>query len=196
MALPREIILPFADTTVRGLELGEPLLLTGVIHTARDAAHKRLAGGTEPAASLDLGNAVIYHCGPVVIRDASGRWQVTAAGPTTSSREEPYMAALIARFHLRGIIGKGGMGPATAQACREYGCVYLHAVGGAAQVLADCVEEIPDVYYLDEFGAPEAVWVMRVRRFPVIVTMDAHGNSLHQQVLDDSRRQLQELGLA
>ncbi|NMA46551.1 MAG: hypothetical protein GX945_08320 [Lentisphaerae bacterium] len=195
MALPREITLPFTEASVRALELGEPLLLTGVIHSARDSVHKRLAGGAEPAAGLDFNNAVLYHCGPVVIRDASGRWRVTAAGPTTSSREEPYMAALISRFHLRGIIGKGGMGAATAAACREHGCVYLHAVGGAAQVLADCVEEIPAVYYLEEFGAPEAVWVMRVRRFPVIVTMDAKGNSLHQQVLDESRRQLQKLGL-
>lgn len=196
MAMPREISLPLDDATVRGLELGDQLLLNGVIHTARDAAHQRLAGGAELAPGLDLSNAVIYHCGPVVIREATGRWRVTAAGPTTSSREEPYMAALIARFSLRGIIGKGGMGPATAKACRECGCVYLHAVGGAAQVLADCVEEIPAVYYLDEFGAPEAVWVMRVRHFPVIVTMDAHGNSLHRQVLDDSRRQLQKLGLS
>lgn len=195
MALPREITLPFTEASVRALELGESLLLTGVIHSARDSVHKCLAGGAEPAAGLNLDNAVLYHCGPVVIRDASGRWRVTAAGPTTSSREEPYMAALISRFHLRGIIGKGGMGAATAAACREHGCVYLHAVGGAAQVLADCVEEVPDVYYLEEFGAPEAVWVMRVRRFPVIVTMDAKGNSLHQQVLDESRRQLQKLGL-
>lgn len=189
----REIALPVDEQTVRGLRLGEPLMLTGVIHTARDAAHQRLAGSDAPAPGLDLAQAVIYHCGPVIIRDAAGRWRVTAAGPTTSSREEPYMAALIRRFHLRAIIGKGGMGPATADACREHGCVYLHAVGGAAQVLAVCVEDVPAVYYLDEFGAPEAVWVMRVRRFPVIVSMDAQGASLHQRVLDASREQLRQL---
>jgi tartrate/fumarate subfamily iron-sulfur-dependent hydro-lyase beta chain len=195
MPFSREIRLPFDVATLRDLVLGESLLLTGVVHTARDAAHQLLASGAALAPGLDLHEALLYHCGPVIIRDDSGAWRVTAAGPTTSSREEPYMAAIIGRFQLRGIIGKGGMGAATAQACREHGCVYLHAVGGAAQVLADCVEEIPAVYYLEEFGAPEAIWVMRVRRFPVVVTMDAHGNSLHQQVQENSRQKLRELGL-
>jgi fumarate hydratase class I len=132
---------------------------------------------------------VIYHCGPVVLK-ADGGHRVVAAGPTTSIREEPYQADVIERFGVKAVIGKGGMGAKTLEACRKHGCVYLHAIGGAAQIYARCIEGVDGVY-LEEFGSPEAVWQLRVKDFPAVVTMDAHGRSLHQEVSDVSKERLQ-----
>jgi fumarate hydratase class I len=126
------------------------------------------------------------------MKDEEGRWKVTAAGPTTSIREEPYQADIIKRFGLRAVIGKGGMGDKTLEACREFGCVYLHGIGGAAQVLAECVKEVRGVYMMEQFGAPEAIWELEVQDFPVVVTMDAHGNSLHREVFAASQAALEQ----
>ena len=186
--------LPFTEEDVRSLKLGDAVEITGTIFTARDAAHQYLISHPVPESpSPDLTNAVIYHCGPVIVKDANGKWRVTAAGPTTSSREEPYEATLIERFGLKAIIGKGGMGPKTAEACKKFGCVYLHAVGGAAQILAATVVNIPNVYYYDQFGAPEAIWQFEVKDFPAVVTMDANGNSRHADVKQHSQSVLETL---
>ena len=186
--------LPFTEEDVRSLKLGDAVEITGTIFTARDAAHQYLISHPAPEpSSPDLTNAVIYHCGPVIVRDSEGKWRVTAAGPTTSSREEPYEATLIERYGLKAIIGKGGMGPKTAEACKKFGCVYLHAVGGAAQILAASVVNIPNVYYYDQFGAPEAIWQFEVKDFPAVVTMDANGNSRHADVKQHSQAVLETL---
>jgi fumarate hydratase class I len=126
-----------------------------------------------------------------VVLEESGGYRVMAAGPTTSIREEPYQADVIRRYGLKAVIGKGGMGAKTLQACKEHGCVYLHAIGGAAQIYARCVESVGSVYLKEEFGSPEAVWELRVKDFPSVVTMDAHGRSLHQEVADESKGRLQ-----
>ncbi|MDT8389800.1 MAG: FumA C-terminus/TtdB family hydratase beta subunit [Lentisphaeria bacterium] len=181
---------PISETDIRSLTAGDYVTITGTIFTARDAAHSMLAGGGE--APCDLRGAVIYHCGPVML-NVDGEWRVMAAGPTTSIREEPYMAALIERFSLRGIIGKGGMGEDTLAACRQFGCVYLHAVGGAAQVLAQSIKDVPAVFLKEEFGSPEAIWEMRVVDFPALVTIDAHGESLHKRVESEARKRLNRL---
>ena len=186
--------LPFTEEDVRSLKLGDAVEITGTIFTARDAAHQYIVSHPvleQP--SPDLANAVIYHCGPVIVKDAAGKWRVTAAGPTTSSREEPYEATIIERFGVKAIIGKGGMGPKTAEACKKFGCVYLHAVGGAAQILAATVVDIPNVYYYDQFGAPEAIWQFEVKDFPAVVTMDANGNSRHADVKQHSQSVLETL---
>ena len=186
--------LPFTEEDVRSLKLGDSVEITGTIFTARDAAHQYLVSHPVPEQPApDLTNAVVYHCGPVIVKDAAGKWRVTAAGPTTSSREEPYEATLIERFGLKAIIGKGGMGPKTAEACKKFGCVYLHAVGGAAQILAATVVDIPNVYYYDQFGAPEAIWQFEVKDFPAVVTMDANGNSRHADVKQHSQTVLETL---
>lgn len=175
--------LPLDEARVRALAVGDAVRLSGILVTARDAVHRHLAaGGSCP---VSLAGAVIYHCGPVTVRGPDG-WTVTAAGPTTSIREEPYMGRILSEHGVRGIIGKGGMGDATLSACAEHGCVYFHAVGGAAQVLADCIVAVRDVHFLERFGAPEALWVLGVHQLPVIVTMDAHGNSLHRDVAERS----------
>jgi fumarate hydratase class I len=128
----------------------------------------------------------------VVIKDAAGEWKVVAAGPTTSTREEPYQWQIIHDHGVRGVIGKGGMGPKTLKACQDDGCVYLHAVGGAAQVLAECVKKVRNVYFLEKFGSPEAIWELEVENFPVVVTIDSHGRSLHAEIFDSSAKVLGE----
>ena len=160
-----------------------------------------------------LNGGVLYHCGPVVRQlppppsppergggasppsspERGGRWEFVAAGPTTSIREEVYEPEIIAHFGLRGVIGKGGMGPGTLRACQERGAVYLHAVGGAASLIADTVKEVVAVYKKDEFGVPEAFWVIRVEGFPVVVTMDSHGRSIHDEVEAASKAALERL---
>ncbi len=181
---------PLTPEKVGPLKVGDEVHLSGTLFTGRDAVHKYLHDGGKLPPEVQLRDGIIYHCGPVVLRDADGSWRVTAAGPTTSIREEPYQDQIIRDFGIRGVIGKGGMGPRTLAACQKYGCVYFHAIGGAAQVLAECVERVRAVYLLDQFGSPEAIWELEVKDFPVFVTMDSHGNSLHQEVFAQSQARL------
>lgn len=176
---------PIRDADVRRLKVGDVVLLDGIIFTGRDAVHKYLHDGGD----LDvIQNGVIYHCGPVVINNG-GEYRVLAAGPTTSIREEPYQADIIKRFGIKAVIGKGGMGAKTQKACQDYGCVYLHGIGGAAQIYAQCVQRVLSVR-LEQFGSPEAVWELEVKNFPAVVAIDSHGNNLQQVVTDRSRELL------
>ena len=181
---------PFSEEKIRALKVGDEVLISGIVFTGRDAAHKYLHEGGKLPSGVKLRDGILYHCGPVTMKQADGSWKATAAGPTTSIREEPYQAKIIKEFGLRGIIGKGGMGDKTLAACKECGCVYLHAVGGAAQVLAECIKKVRNVYMMKEFGAPEAIWEFEVQDFPAVVTIDAHGNSLHKDVFAKSRAEL------
>ncbi|MBN1564971.1 MAG: fumarate hydratase C-terminal domain-containing protein [Anaerolineae bacterium] len=200
-----KLTVPISEEAIRELKAGDPVSLNGVIVTGRDAAHKYLidnfvkTGGQPPAAEQDmyatlqtlLKESVIYHCGPVV-QQTDGIWKFVAAGPTTSIREEPYQADVIEHFNVRAVIGKGGMGAKTLQACQDFGAVYLHAIGGAATLIAESVKEVITVHKM-EFGVPEAFWVIRVEDFPVVVTMDSHGNSLHKQMLEQSTEKFAQL---
>jgi fumarate hydratase class I len=186
----REVVLtaPLTEEMVRSLRVGDVVLIRGDLYTGRDAVHAHLMKNAPP---VDLNGAVLYHCGPVMMQEA-GKWTVKAAGPTTSIREEPYQADVIKRYGVRAVIGKGGMGPKTLAAMREFGAVYLNGIGGAAQYYARTVEEVLDVNLM-EFGIPEAMWHLRVNNFPAIVTMDAHGNSLHADVEKATADQLEQL---
>jgi fumarate hydratase, class I len=168
---------PIDETTVRSLKVGDVVLISGPMFTGRDAVHAHLMKHEPP---VDLHGAALYHCGPVVQKEGD-RWRITAAGPTTSIREEPYQAEVLRRYGVRIVIGKGGMGARTLEGLRETGAVYLNAVGGAAQFYARTIEAVEGVSLL-EFGTPEAMWHLRVKDFPAIVTMDAHGNSLHKEI--------------
>lgn len=181
---------PLTEEAVRALHVGDIVLLNGPMVTGRDTAHKYL---TEHDAPIDLRGGVIYHCGPVMLKDAEGVWHVQAAGPTTSSREEPYQADVIRRLGLRAVIGKGGMGKRTLDALSEHGAVYLSAIGGAAQYYAETITAVDGVHFLEEFGVPEAMWMYQAKNFAAIVTMDAHGRSLHADVEEDSARRLENL---
>lgn len=178
---------PFTEKKIRALKVGDRVEISGLIFTGRDAVHKYLHDGGKPP--VDLTDSIVYHCGPVVVKE-KGKWVVKAAGPTTSIREEPFQGPLMEQYKIRGVIGKGGMGPKTLEYCRKVGAVYFHAIGGAAQVLATKVVEVTGVHMADKFGSPEAIWEFRVERFPVVVTMDSHGNSLHEQVMKASQLKL------
>jgi fumarate hydratase subunit beta len=173
-----KIELPADPEQMRELKLGDEVRLYGTMITGRDMAHKYLMEEKPDEMREILNHNIIYHCGPVV-RKVDGEWKFIAAGPTTSIREEVYTADVIREFHTIAAIGKGGMGPRTLKACQEYGAVYFHTVGGAGTLLARRVVKVKDVFKLEEFGTPEAMWLIEVADFPVVVTMDAHGNSLH-----------------
>jgi fumarate hydratase subunit beta len=199
-----KLTIPIADDEIRALHVGDTVQLNGVMVLGRDAAHKFMVeklirqpvsaeeSGLYAELKRRLNGGVIYHCGPVVKKHDDGSWSFVAAGPTTSIREEVYQPEVIEHFNLKGIIGKGGMGPNTLKACQEHTAVYFHAIGGAATLIAQSVKEVITVYKL-EFGVPEAMWVIRVEDFPVVVTMDSHGESIHQQVEAESRERLAKL---
>lgn len=197
------INLPANNEDIKQLKVGDTVYVSGVMLTARDAAHKYMVDtfvtGPTPESEREmhdllkqeLGGGAVYHCGPVV-RQVDGRYEFVAAGPTTSAREEVYEDLVIGHFDVKCVIGKGGMGPRTLAACVEHTAVYLHAIGGAGSLIAQCVEEVIDVYKL-ELGAPEAFWKIRVKDFPTVVTMDSHGGSLHVEVAAASKAKLEGL---
>jgi len=187
-----DIKLPVDEETIRKLNVGDVVSISGVMMTARDAAHKYMV--EEPAEEVAeiLKDGMIYHCGPVIKKE-DGEYQFIAAGPTTSIREEPYQGPVMKKYGVRGVIGKGGMEGKTLAACKELGGVYLSAVGGLGTILARSVKKVRTVYKLEEFGVPEAMWVIEVEKFPAVVTMDSHGRSIHDEVLEASRKKFDEI---
>lgn len=202
----RELTIPIEDDAIRSLKVGDPVALSGVILTGRDAVHKWIIETfvketREPegddmevyqAIRPLLEGGVIYHCGPVVSGLDSGDYRFVAAGPTTSIREEPYQGDVMAHFNMKGVIGKGGMGAKTLAACQQVPGVYFHAVGGAATLIAQSVKKVITVHKM-VFGVPEAIWVLEVDKFPVVVTMDSHGNSIHEEIDRNSKAVLEQL---
>jgi fumarate hydratase, class I len=181
---------PFTEDKVRALRVGDRVLIQGQLVTARDRVHKFLFdGGKSP---VDLKDGAIYHCGPVVVRKESD-WLVRAAGPTTSMRQEAFTARLMEKLHVRVIIGKGGMGEGTRLACKKFGAVYLHAVGGAGSLLAARIAKVDGAHFLREFGPAEALWQLTVKDFEAVVSMDSNGRSLHRRVEAASARALKRL---
>ena len=171
------LTMPLSEDQVRALKVGDVVLINGTMHMGRDVLHHHLITHESP---INLDGGVIYHCGPVALKKGE-KWFMNAAGPTTSIREEPYQGEIIRKFKVRAVIGKGGMVAKTLAAMKDVGAVYLSAIGGAAQYYSKCIEDVEGVDFM-EFGVPEAMWHVRVKDFPVIVTMDAHGNSLHADV--------------
>jgi fumarate hydratase class I len=198
--------IPISDEEIRDLKMGDPVMLSGIILTGRDSVHKwmvetfvkktRQPQGDDlevyDAIKPLLDGGIIYHCGPVVSGLDTGNYKFVAAGPTTSIREEPYQGPVMAHFNMKGVIGKGGMGAKTLAACQEVPGVYFSAIGGAATLIAQSVQKVLTVYKM-EFGVPEAIWVLDVKDFPVVVTMDSHGSSLHDEVEQHSSAVLTKL---
>lgn len=188
--MTHELQYPFTTAKVAELKLGERVVVSGLVFTGRDRLHRYLAdGGMSP---VDLTDGAVYHCGPVVVREG-GAWVVRAAGPTTSQRQDSYMPRVMDRHRLRVIIGKGGMGERTRRACAKHGCVYLHAVGGAASVIAAAIEKVGQAHFLKEFGLTEAMWELHMKNLEAIVTIDAAGRSLHDRIRASSRRALRDV---
>ncbi|MDH5718146.1 MAG: fumarate hydratase C-terminal domain-containing protein [Spirochaetia bacterium] len=195
-----------SEDTIRNLKKGDVVSISGVMVTGRDVAHKYLKdtfiSSQNPPESEKLvlenlkkylDGGILYHCGPVVYKDENNEYKFSAAGPTTSIREEPYEYDVIKLFNLRGVIGKGGMGAKTLKACQEFGSVYLHAIGGAATYTAERVKKVIGVGKLEEFGSPEAFWIIEVENFECVVTMDSHGDSLHESLLLESEKIQKEI---
>lgn len=178
--------LPISEAAIRELKMGDEVSISGLMVTARDAAHKYIHENWPDWLKPIMENSMIYHCGPVVKKNEDGSWSFVAAGPTTSIREEPYEAAVMEHYKVRAVIGKGGMGEKTLAGLSKSGGVYLHAIGGLAASLAKSVVEVKDVYMLDELGVPEAFWHIEVKDFPAVVTMDSHGGSLHKAIKANS----------
>lgn len=195
-----KLTMPISDEEIRNLKVGDTVLLTGVMLTGRDAVHKWMIDTfveKKAAPNKDdekiyqeikplLDGGVIYHCGPVVSGLDTGDYEFVAAGPTTSIREEPYQGRVMEHFNIKGVIGKGGMGAKTLAACQSVPGVYFHAIGGAATLIARSVKKVLGVHKM-EFGVPEAIWVLDVEDFPVVVTMDSHGNSIHVEIEEKSK---------
>ncbi len=202
----KEITIPISPDTIKSLHTGDTVALSGIMATGRDTVHKWMIDTfirkTRKPEDDDLEvyekikpifkESIIYHCGPIVSGVDTGEYRFVAAGPTTSIREEPYQSEVLHHFDMRGVIGKGGMGANTLKACHDVPAAYFHAIGGAATLIAESVGEVLGVYKMS-FGVPEAIWVLRVKDFPVVVTMDSHGVSIHDEVEAESRKKLQDL---
>jgi len=188
------ITLPLTKADALKLKVGDSVLINGTIVTGRDKMHKFLFREkiSRKKIPFDFNGSILYHCGPIVKKFDTG-YKIISAGPTTSMRVEMYEHRIIAAYGFRGIMGKGGMGERTLQAMRKNGCVYFHAIGGAAAYLADRIKKVVGVWKLEEFGMAEAMWILEVKDFPAIVTMDAHGKSLHKGIEKKSSAALKKL---
>ena len=184
---------PISEADARALKVGDEVLLSGRVVLSRDAGHKFMVEQKPEWLKPILEQAVIYHCGPVVKKHEDGHWSFVSAGPTTSIREEPYQADVLETYTVRGVIGKGGMGKKTSDALKQVGACYFHTTGGAGALLAERVKRVADVRMLEEFGSPEAFWIIEVEDFPLVVTMDSHGGSLHEEILKTSQERAKAL---
>jgi len=184
------LTIPLKDKDIEKLNINDKVYLSGTIFTARDKAHKFLLDKKE---ELDLNGGVLYHCGPVV-KKTENNYEIIAAGPTTSARMDMYETEIIEKYKIKAIIGKGGMGSKTLNALQKHKSIYLSALGGAAVLAAQSIIKVIKVLKLEEFGVPEALWILEVKDFPTIVTMDSKGNSLHDKILEQSKINYKKLG--
>jgi tartrate/fumarate subfamily iron-sulfur-dependent hydro-lyase beta chain len=172
------VSLPLSSEIAKKLQVNDVLYVTGKIFTARDSAHMKMRGMNPK----DLPSAMgLNHCGPVM-KKQDGGWVVVSAGPTTSSRMEEFEDILLDRFGFHLIIGKGGMGERTGRSLKKTGSVYAAFPGGAGVLAAEKITHVSQVYWLEELGMPEAVWILEVTEFgPMVVAMDSSGRSLYRQ---------------
>ena len=184
---------PISESDIRALKVGDEVLLSGRVVLSRDMGHKFMVEEKPEWLRPILDEAVIYHCGPVVRKEPDGSWSFVSSGPTTSIREEPYQADVLETYRVRGVIGKGGMGAKTSAGLQKVGACYFHATGGAGALIAERVKQVVDVKMLEEFGSPEAFWIIEVEDFPLVVTMDSLGGSLHEDVLAESQARAKAL---
>ncbi len=175
---------PFTEEETRALEVGDVVYISGIIMTMRDMGHARALEMLDRGEELpfDLAHSAIWHAAPIVKQDETGKWHITSAGSTTSSRFTPLGSELLERLHMRCTLGKGTMGKRAVDTMQKIGSVYLNTTGGCAAMYAQQIEEVTEAHWLD-LGLPEAIWVMRVKNMgPLIVGIDSHGNSLFQNM--------------
>jgi len=175
---------PVDKKTIKNLEVGDIIRINGTIFTFRDKAHQKAIEFYKRKKKLpvDLNNATIIHCGPIAKKTKEG-WKILSAGPTTSMRMEKLEEEFIKYSNISIIIGKGGMGESTAKACGRFGVVYCTFPGGAGALAASYIKRVKNVFWLEELGMPEALWVFEVENFgPLIVTIDTRGRNLTEEI--------------
>lgn len=173
---------PISNDDIRNINAGDLVFLTGTLVTARDDVHLRVVKQLDRL-PLDLRDGAIFHAGPIMaeIPEQPGRFEVISIGPTTSMRMERYEHEFIEQVGIRLIVGKGGMGSRTEEACKKYGCLHTVFPGGCAVLAASRVLEVRNVYWSD-LGMPEALWEMEVKDFgPLLVSIDTKGNNLFEK---------------
>jgi fumarate hydratase subunit beta len=181
--MPKRLKTPLSEKDARDLKLGETIYLDGVILTGRDEVHIHALEYLEKGKKIpvDFKGSALFHCGPIM-RKVGEKWEVVAAGPTTSSRMNSLEPQFIEKFRPGAIIGKGGMSQPTVDAMKKFGCVYLAITGGAAVLAAKGIKSVSGVEWY-ELGMPEAIWIMNADNFgPLTVAIDAQGNSLYAAV--------------
>jgi fumarate hydratase class I len=202
----KRLTIPISEEDILSLNAGDAAQISGIATTGRDAAHKYMVEtfieGKKALSAEDqklfdelsaiLKGGAIYHSGPIV-RNDDGKWHIVSSGPTTSIRDEIYQDKVIGAFGVRVVIGKGGMGLRTLAACKNFKAVYLHGIGGAGVYNAATMVEVIDVFKKEDFGLPEAFWKIRFNDFTGIVTMDAHGKSLHEDLGKTFDKQLETM---
>ena len=174
---------PLSAKDIKKLSVGDMVYLSGKLFTARDHTHKKMLELNDKGKEIPFnpGEMVLFHCGPVV-RKEKNKWIVVSAGPTTSARMESFESKFLSSFGVKMIIGKGGMGEKTLKALKKTNAVYTHFTGGAGALAAKAIKKIENVYFLKELGIPEAAWIFTVEELgPLIVTMDAKGNSFYEK---------------
>lgn len=181
--------MPLSEREIKKLKIEDRIELSGTIFTARDKAHLYLLESDELKEKLT--NGIIYHCGPI-IKKGLFDYKIISAGPTTSERLSLYSPKIIKKYKIKAIIGKGGMDKKTSQAMKKHGCVYLAAIGGAGALIASAIKKVKNVYK-EEFGMPEAIYELEVENMPLIVAMDAKGNSIYEDVLRSSGKNYKKL---
>ena len=177
---------PVKEKDIRKLRKGDVVYISGIIVTARDEAHLKALELEKEGEQIpvDFKGLGVFHCGPIMTKQ-NDKWKTVAAGPTTSARMEIFEDMFIKAFRPAVIIGKGGMGNRTVEACKEFGCVYGIFTGGAALLAANGIEEVQNVFWLEDLGMPECLWVYKVKDFgPLIVSIDTHGNNLTAEVAE------------
>lgn len=182
-----ELTFPIAKEEILGLSCGDIVYLTGNIHTMRDMGHRRALDMLDAGEKLpfDLSNSAIWHCAPIVRKNDQGKWVVVSAGSTTSSRFTPLGSEMLERLGMRCTLGKGTMNKRAVDAMKNVGSVFLNTTGGCAALYAQQIEKVVDVYWTD-LGLPESIWVLKVNKMgPLIVGIDAHGNSLYDEKRKD-----------
>ncbi len=184
---------PIPPEKIKELKVGDAFYITGTIFTARDAAHEKLLELEDDQLPIDPSKYAMFHCGPAIHKE-DGEWKVVSAGPTTSIRMEIFEDDFIERFGTKVIIGKGGMAERTLKALKDNGAVYCQYTGGAGALMANAIKEVEDVHFLEELGIPEAIWMFRVEEAgPFLVTMDSHGNSIHDDVDEEVKKNLERI---
>lgn len=186
---------PLTEEDIRALHVGDTVHISGRMFTARDEAHRLMLKRCENGAEIpfDPSKMALFHCGPVVKKEDAG-WRVISAGPTTSIRMELFEDQFLTAFGTKMVIGKGGMGDKTLAALRKVGAVYAHYPGGAGALAAQAITRVTNVYWLDELGIPEAVWILDIELFgPLTITMDSHGKSLYRDLEESIKKNLERI---